>query len=603
MLTPTYLEQLPQPMIELISQLQDEIIADITKRIVKGKYDTPSAQWMLYKANQLRLSSADVNKLIAKGANVRERTVREMYSDSVKLALHEDAEIYRYAISENKLPAENDDKITSYFRDVAHNDFFKRGLKNTQGLMRNLTNSMAATANRTLSDALDLAWLEVSSGAFTVDEACFKAVTALTEKGLAVVEYKSGHKDQVDVAVRRAVRTGINKTCCDMQLDFAAEMGSDLVEVSSHLGARPTHADWQGQIYSISGKHPKYKPFSVTGYGTGDGLGGWNCRHSFFPYFDDLSIAANMPDFTSEENREMYDNQQQQRAYERAVRKSKRELAGIDAARQATADPALKDKLDKEFARKSVTLKRREERLEAWCEDKGLQLDSSRVRTAGFGRSVSQKAVWAAKKSEQNLTTSGSYGKINSPESNNPGWDKPLEYFSSKEYREKFKGIGGNILSDHMVYKAAKKAIEENYCNVGETMYLIDTQTGKALPPIHSEGLSINFSIPPGKPGKYVLVHNHPNNSPLSIEDIVTAISAPEIKKMIAVSHDGTVYSLEIGKGVRPQVNVKDMNKNNNTYREFEMSYSRCAAETNNLYEALVLFNKKNQYNWRVRLI
>ena len=402
MLTPTYLEQLPEPMIELISQLQDEIIADITKRIVKGKYDTPSAQWMLYKANQLRLSSADVNKLIAKGANVRERTIRDMYSDSVKLALHEDAEIYRYAISENKLPAENGDKITSYFRDVAHNDFFRRGLKNTQGLMRNLTNSMAATANRTLSDALDLAWLEVSSGAFTVDEACFKAVTALTAKGLAVVEYKSGHKDQVDVAVRRAVRTGINKTCCDMQLNFAAEMGSDLVEVSSHLGARPTHADWQGQIYSISGKHPKYKPFSVTGYGTGDGLGGWNCRHSFFPYFEGLSIAANMPDFTTEENREMYDNQQQQRAYERAVRKSKRELAGIDAARQATADPALKDKLDKEFARKSVTLKRREERLEAWCEDKGLQLDSSRVRTAGFGRSVSQKAVWANRRFKEN---------------------------------------------------------------------------------------------------------------------------------------------------------------------------------------------------------
>ena len=401
MLTPTYLEQLPEPMIELVSRLQNEIIADITKRIVKGKYDTPSAQWMLYKANQLRLSSADVNKIIAKDAKLRERTVREMYSDSVKLALHDDAEIYRYAISENKLPAENGDKITSYFKDVAHNDFFSRGLKNTQGLMRNLTNSMAATANRTLSDALDLAWLEVSSGAFTVDEACFKAVTALTEKGLAVVEYKSGHKDQVDVAVRRAVRTGINKTCCDMQLDFAAEMGSDLVEVSSHLGARPTHADWQGQIYSISGKHPKYKPFSVTGYGTGDGLGGWNCRHSFFPYFEGISLAANMPDFTTKENREMYDNQQQQRAYERAVRKSKRELAGIDAARQSATDPVLKDKLDKEFERKSVTLKNREERLKNWCSEKGLAMDSSRVRTAGFGRSVSQKAVWAAKKKLQ----------------------------------------------------------------------------------------------------------------------------------------------------------------------------------------------------------
>ncbi|MDY2848609.1 MAG: phage minor capsid protein, partial [Oscillospiraceae bacterium] len=189
-----------------------------------------------------------------------------------------------------------------------------------------------------------------------------------------------------------------NKTAGDMQLDLASEMGCDLVEVTSHLGARPSHAEWQGQVYSISGKNPKYKPFSVTGYGTGDGLCGWNCRHSFYPYFEGLSERASIPKFTAEENLEMYENQQQQRAYERAIRKSKRELAGIDSARQNTDDPALKAKLDKEFSQKSVTLKKREDRLKTWCAEKDLAMDNSRVRTYGFGKSVSQKAVIAGNK-------------------------------------------------------------------------------------------------------------------------------------------------------------------------------------------------------------
>ena len=420
MLDPTYLEQLPEPVIDLVSELEKEIIADLTKRIVKGNYNTPSAEWMTYKANQLRLSASAVNKIIAKNAKVREKTVRELYTEAVRLALSEDAEVYRYAIKDNIISKSNGAKLNTYFRSIPLNDAFRKGLQNTNGMMRNLTNSMAATANKMLSDAMDLAWLETVSGAFTPDEAVFKAVTNLTDKGLKVVKYDSGRTDQVDVAVRRAVRTSVNKTAGDMQLDLASEMGCDLVEVTSHLGARPSHAEWQGQVYSLSGKHPKYKPFSVTGYGTGDGLCGWNCRHSFYPNFEGLSERASIPNFTAEENLEAYELSQKQRAYERAIRQSKRELAALDSARQNTDDPALKAKLDKQFERKSATLKNREQRLDSFCKQNGLMKDGSRVRTVGFDRSVSQKAVHAVKNyaaaknnSGNGLTSGGNGGIIN----------------------------------------------------------------------------------------------------------------------------------------------------------------------------------------------
>ena len=395
MLTPNRLDKLPEPMIQLMSELQNEIISDICRRITKANYLTPTAEWQLYKANQLTISAREVKRRIAAKLKVRESTLKELYTDAVKTAVREDEIIYKAAIAEGILSDNYRDKLTNYTRSKAFSNVLQRGLKNTNGLMRNLTNSAAAAANRQLSDALDLAFLKCVSGAFTPQDAIFEAVRKLGQDGLKCVNYESGRTDQLDVAVRRAVVTGIGKTCCDMQLDLAKEMDSELVEVTAHLGARPSHAEWQGQIYSLKKGHPKYPYFyDATGYGTGDGLGGWNCRHSFFPYFEGLSVAANAPTFSKEENLEEYTNTQKQRAYERSIRKSKRELAALDSARK-DAPPELKARLDREFERKSVTLKNREARLEEHLKATGLLPDNSRVRVDGFGKSVSQKAVWA----------------------------------------------------------------------------------------------------------------------------------------------------------------------------------------------------------------
>ncbi len=477
MLAPTYLDKLPETMVGLIDELQNEIISDITKRIVKGNYLTPSAQWMTYKANQLRLSSREINKIIAKQAKAEERTVKELYTEAVKKALSEDIEIYQRAIDEKLLSAGNSTKLDTYFRSIALNDTFKKGLKNTGKLMRNLTNSMASAANRTLSDAMDLAWLEVASGAFTPDEAIFKAVSALAEKGIKTVEYKSGRTDQTDTAVRRAILTSINKTAGDLQLDLAKDMGCDLVEVTSHLGARPTHAEWQGQVYSLSGKNTKYKPFSVTGYGTGDGLCGWNCRHSFYPYFEGLSERASVPNFTDEENKKEYELSQKQRYYERAIRKTKRELIAQDEMRTSTSDPALKEKAEKAYQRKAALLKNQEKRLDEFCRQNNLLKDNSRVRTYGFGHSEASKASWAAKKREA-LQHSGAHLS-----------DSEIKKFSRKSAdisASKIDGISRNIYVSDKSSVSTKKA---------QTLQRIDTRVGKALKKLGIDDNDFNAQI------------------------------------------------------------------------------------------------------------
>ncbi len=398
-LTPSQLDKLPDGMIQLMSELQDEIISDICRRIRKTNLLTPTEEWQLVKANQLTMSSREVKRRIAQKLKISEKAVKELYTDAVRTAIREDEKIYKFAIADGVLAGDYREKLTNYTRSAAFSNALKKGLKNTNGLMRNLTNSAAAAANRQLSDALDLAYLEAASGAFAPQEACFKAVKKLGAEGIKCVNYKSGRTDQLDVAVRRAIVTGIGKTCGDLQLGLAAEMDCTLVEVTSHLGARPSHAEWQGQIYSLVKGHPKYPYFyDATGYGTGDGLCGWNCRHSFFPYFEGISKPANEPEFSRSENERVYRDTQKQRAYERAIRKSKRELAALDGARSVENDPAAKARYDSEFARKSAVLKRREAALAEHLKATGLLPDNSRVRVDGFGRSVSQKAVHANKK-------------------------------------------------------------------------------------------------------------------------------------------------------------------------------------------------------------
>lgn len=136
-------------------------------------------------------------------------------------------------------------------------------------------------------DALDLAQMQVSTGVFDYNTAVRNAVKSLTASGLRFVDYEAGHVNQADVAVRRAVLTGVSQMTGKISEHNAAELETDLVEVTAHAGARHDHAEWQGRWYSLSGKSKKYPSLvGVTGYGMGAGLKVWNCRHDFYPVLE-----------------------------------------------------------------------------------------------------------------------------------------------------------------------------------------------------------------------------------------------------------------------------------------------------------------------------
>lgn len=399
MLTPDYLEYCADDIVELYSQLDEMIIRDIARRIVKTGDIAETARWQIEKVQQGGLLYEDVIAEIAKITDASENHVKTLFEDAGIASVEYDNAIYEKA---GLIPPPTRMSQAAYQVLIA-------GAAKTSGNLKNLTMTTANTAQNAYINACTLAEMQIESGAFNYQTAIRNAVREAAKRGNTVL-YPSGHIDRLDVAVRRAVLTGVSQTTGQVALQNAKDMDCDLMEITAHSGARPSHAVWQGQIVSLSGRRG-YLSLDDIGYGTGAGFKGWNCRHDWFPYFEgiservytdsDLQALENETVTYNDKTYTEYEATQVQRAMEREIRSTRRQLAALDELVQ-NGDTAAKA----EFDSLSVRLKSQEAKLKDFCYSTDRRIDSFRIQTGGFGRSVSQKAVWANKKSVANLGSS-----------------------------------------------------------------------------------------------------------------------------------------------------------------------------------------------------
>ena len=384
MLPPSYLDQMPDAFVQLWQQVEEQILQDVARRIGKMDAVTPTANWQLWRYQQTEAVRNDVVKLLAKYTGKSETAIRKLLLQTATEALErEDAIYYHY-----------DMEPPPFEESAALNNLLDAGARQTCGTWQNLTATTANTVTGAFERTLDAAWLKVSTGAFDYKTAVKQAVDSLADD-MPMVTYPSGHKDSIEVAARRAVLTGVNQTTGKLQVARMDEMGCEFVETTAHGGARPSHAEWQGRRFhrggavDYKGKH--YPDFeAATGYGTGAGLCGWNCRHTFFAVFPEL---GDPPQWTQEQLRELnardiewngkkytaYEISQMQRARERNVRRWKKRYLAEDAAGLDTTDSA-------------VRLKAARHSLIDFTKATGGRVDSARVSVPKFGRSEASRA-------------------------------------------------------------------------------------------------------------------------------------------------------------------------------------------------------------------
>ena len=325
MLDPDYLRDAPEDIAEYFDELETRILKDIARRISQNKYMmTSTAEYQMHRLEELGVSMNEIRQAIAETLNITEAKVRDILQESSYKSVENDNEIAKAAGIEPPHP-----NLTKTILD---------GIKSTNAEIRNICNSMASSANRSFEKALDQAYLSTSSGAFSYADAVKTAVNDLGKKGIRWIDYPTGAHRRADSAIRNALRTGINQTAARCQEQNLDEMDCNLVETTSHMGARPDHAKWQGKLFwrktPVDGLENFYK---ATGYGTGAGLCGWNCRHNFFPNFDGV---LSFEHYDEETNEKQYELEQRQRYYERQIREWKRrqsvnKAGGIDTSKEA----------------------------------------------------------------------------------------------------------------------------------------------------------------------------------------------------------------------------------------------------------------------------
>lgn len=386
MLAPDYLDHAPDRLVLLWQQVEDDILRDVARRIRKMETLTPTANWQLWRYQQVEAVRQDVVKKLARYTGKSEAEIRRLMQQAATRAMEAEDEIYyHYGLSP-----------TPFAENETLQALLNAGYQQTAGTFANLTATTANTVSGQFEAALDRAHLKVSSGAFDYKSAVKSAVDSLADI-MKYVTYPTGHRDTLEVAARRAVLTGVNQTAAKLQVARADEMGVEFFETTAHGGARPSHAEWQGRQFhrggavDYMGKH--YPDFeAATGYGTGAGLCGWNCRHTFFAIFPELGAP---PAWTQESLEKLnardieysgkkytqYEISQMQRARERTVRKYKRRyLAETEAGVDTTAT--------------AVKLRQARQELADFISATGGRADSARTSVAGFGRSEASRAAW-----------------------------------------------------------------------------------------------------------------------------------------------------------------------------------------------------------------
>ena len=402
MLSPDELLKVSEGGEAIASELHDDIIKRmvdrVSTRLARGDDYILTAQdkWQIEVLQDAGYLREDIEKELAKRTGLMRKEIAEAMVDAGVKSADRDDELYRAA---GLNP-----------RDIAESPYWQRlierNYKATVGEWENFTRTTADACQQSFIKSCDKAYNLVSSGAMSYSQAFVESLKDITTEG-GMVTYPSGHRDTLETATLRCIRTGVSQATAQITTARMDEFDWDIVLVSSHLGARVTgsedyadHAWWQGKFYSRSGKDKRFKPFSVCGEGHVQGICGANCRHSYGPGDGEFNPYDQ---YDSEENQKEYELQQRQRAMERRIRESKHRVIGMQEGIEKAATPEAKAAARAEYDKQAALLQKRNEAYNEFCEKNDLKKLNERITIAKWDRKQAAQARVAAKKYKKDL--------------------------------------------------------------------------------------------------------------------------------------------------------------------------------------------------------
>ena len=424
------------------------------------------------------------------------------------------------------------------------NKNLNKGIKDTQGEIKNLCNISRKCTNKQFIKACDEAYSKIVAGN-NADKAIESSIRKLSQKGIEVVGY-TDHTTSMDSAVKRAVTSGVNQSYLKFKMDNCKELGINIVKTSSHGGARPSHQEWQGKLFYLHTPVKGLQNFKkATGYGRVDGLGGANCRHSFYEVTD-YEYKNNLVDteeFDKNRNDDQYELEQKQRYYERQIRSWKKrknilDECGVDSTKEAKKIREWQDKRS-QFIKESNIQFKKEHGI-----DNVLKKAYPRekvIKRPLFGENSNEKLI----KKANNIKYDGA--------------PKIFDYSKEKEEKiiETFAKIDSLSLKDGYEYIAISNK------KTGQQIGNLSTSSNKSHVNPSKEMYKI---ISEADENSLTMVHNHPKKSPPSVGDIISCNNNKAIGEMLVINSDGETYFFSIPKDARIDLSTEEARQELRSY-------------------------------------
>lgn len=382
MLTPKQWEQIGKQAENIYNQLELEIIEEIAERISNVGYANTVVFNNTIIAREMGITYQEIISLVSKYNNETETKIKEIFENAGIKSLEYDDKIYRMAGLETA-PLKQSKSMWQLLEATA--------LKTSNNL-NNLAMTTAETSQTFFYEAMNKAYIETSTGVKSYTQSIVDTIKDISKKG-TTIKYPSGRKMSIESATRMNIVTSVNQTCGRLQLMRAEELDWDLMELTAHVGARPSHAKWQGKIVSRSGKEG-YLSLSDIGYGEATGFKGVNCGHDWNPYYEGSSRTYTDKELKEMENQTVtyngkeipvYEAKQIQRKLERQIRQDKKDIAGLQGSLLSNNKDLDIKKVEEELKQAKTTMKLHNTVFNKFLDETEFKKDYSRLKIGKIG--------------------------------------------------------------------------------------------------------------------------------------------------------------------------------------------------------------------------
>lgn len=376
MLTEKDFIKIEKQAIEIYQNLELQIIEEIATRIANYGYANTVVLNDIKIAQEMGFLYQDIIKLVAEYNNTTYENVNQIFYEAGEKTLSYDDKIYKEA-GLNPVPLKQSESIKQMMNAT---------IQRTAGNLQNLCMTTATTGQTQFVNAMNNAYMYVSTGVKSYTSAIIDEIRNLSSQG-AMIEYPSGARRSLESAVRMNIVTSVNQNCGKLQELRADEMGWDLMEITAHSGARPEHAHWQGKIVSRSGQKG-YLGLRDIGYGEATGFKGINCRHDWYPYYKGSTRTYIQKELNKWKNEKVeyngkkiskYEATQKQRAFERKIRQDKKDLKAQQTILTSNDENIDIKQVQNEIKNIKATEKANKEALDDFLKQTGLRKDNSRL--------------------------------------------------------------------------------------------------------------------------------------------------------------------------------------------------------------------------------